>query len=432
MKTSTLATKLMLAAIFLTVAIYFGINLAAYFTDPYTTTVAYAYTGEKAVTVSGYVAREEEVLSGGGELVYSARGEGERVSAGGTVALVYQSVQALEEANTLRSLEEQLDQLLYARALASASQTSARLDAEITGALVSFRQELSREGGGGAGEKTSALRSAVLKRAYAYSGTGDLEGAIASLEAQISQLSALSDGTTRIAAPRAGLFSSLVDGYESVLTPESIRDMTPDSYRKLSAAEGAAGVGKVVYGSRWYFLTLMRTEDVGRMQPGDSVKLRFQSGLDRDVEMRVDSVSAEDGGRRVVVFSSGRYLNLTTLLRQQNAQIIFESYAGIRVPRSAVRVDTQPVTDEEGEAVLDGAGQPKTQSVTCVYALWGNTARLKPVTVLWQEEEYILVAPDEGALAAFTTERAKESRRLRAGDEVITAAAELYDGKVIR
>lgn len=141
MKTSTLATKLMLAAIFLTVAIYFGINLAAYFTDPYTTTVAYAYTGEKAVTVSGYVAREEEVLSGGGELVYSARGEGERVSAGGTVALVYQSVQALEEANTLRSLEEQLDQLLYARALASASQTSARLDAESTGALGSFRQE---------------------------------------------------------------------------------------------------------------------------------------------------------------------------------------------------------------------------------------------------------------------------------------------------
>lgn len=57
MKNSTLATKLMLAAIFLTVLIYFGVNLAAYFTDPYTTTVAYAYTGEEAVTVSGYVAR---------------------------------------------------------------------------------------------------------------------------------------------------------------------------------------------------------------------------------------------------------------------------------------------------------------------------------------------------------------------------------------
>ena len=49
MKTGTLATKLMLAAIFLTVLVYFGVNTAAYFTDPYTTTVAYSFVGEDAV-----------------------------------------------------------------------------------------------------------------------------------------------------------------------------------------------------------------------------------------------------------------------------------------------------------------------------------------------------------------------------------------------
>lgn len=443
MKNSTLATKLMMAAIFLTVLVYFGVNLAAYFTDPYTTTVAYAYTGERAVTVSGYVARSEEVLPGGGELVYSARGEGERVSAGGTVALIYQSVQALEEANALRSLEEQLEQLLYARTLASGNQTSARLDEEVAGALIKFRQELSRGGQTAVGQSASgqtasggtaaSLRSAVLKRSYAYSGTGSLETSIASLQEQISNLSAAADpNTTRVTAPRAGLFSSLVDGYETVLTPETIRQMTPSAYRTLAPEEGAAGVGKLVYGLKWYFLTLMRTEDVGRMQAGDAVTLRFQSGLDRDVGMRVDSISAEESGRRVVVFSSERNLGLTTLLRQQNAQIIFESYAGIRVPRSAVRVDNQPVLDEDDQPVLDSAGNPKTQSVTCVYCLWGNTARLKPVTVLWQEDEYILVTPDEEALAAFSTEQAREGRRLRAGDQVITAAADLYDGKGIR
>lgn len=438
MKNSTLATKLMMAAIFLTVLVYFGVNLAAYFTDPYTTTVAYAYTGERAVTVSGYVARSEEVLPGGGELVYSARGEGERVSAGGTVALIYQSVQALEEANTLRSLEEQLEQLLYARTLASGNQTSARLDEEVAGALVRFRQGLSRGGQSAvgqtaAGETAASLRSAVLKRSYAYSGTGSLETSIASLQEQISNLSAVADpNTTRVTAPRAGLFSSLVDGYETVLTPEAISQMTPSAYRTLAPEEGAAGVGKLVYGLKWYFLTLMRTEDVGRMQVGDAITLRFQSGLDRDVDMRVDSISAEESGRRVVVFSSERNLGLTTLLRQQNAQIIFESYAGVRVPRSAVRVDNQPVLDEDDQPVLDSAGNPKTQSVTCVYCLWGNTARLKPVTVLWQEDEYILVAPDEEALSAFSTEQAREGRRLRAGDQVITAAADLYDGKGIR
>ena len=70
--------------------------------------------------------------------------------------------------------------------------------------------------------------------------------------------------------------------------------------------------------------------------------------------------------------------------------------------------------------------------MTCVYCLWGDTARLKPVKVLWQEEEYILVAPDEESLKEFPSEQTRESRRLRAGDQVITAAAELYDGKVVQ
>ena len=80
--------------------------------------------------------REEAVLSGGtGDLVYFSRGEGEKVSKGGTVALVYQSAQALQDANTLRSLEEQLEQLTYARTLAAGSSTTARLDEEVVPSL---------------------------------------------------------------------------------------------------------------------------------------------------------------------------------------------------------------------------------------------------------------------------------------------------------
>lgn len=433
MKTGNLATRLMMAAIFLTVLVYFGVNLAAYFMDPYTITVAYGYTGEKAVTVSGYVVREEEVLPGGGELVYSSRSEGERVSGGGTVALIYQSAQALQEANTLRALEEQLEQLRYAQSLAVGAVAGVRLDEETTASLTAFRSALAAGNLSGAGEEGKSLRAATLKRSYAYSGTGALDETVAALQAQISALSASADpGTTRVTAPRAGLFSSLVDGYETVLNPENILELTPSAYRAIAPAQGAAGVGKMVYGSKWCFLTMMRREDVGKMQEGDTITLRFQKGMDRDMEMRVSYISPVEEGRQVVVFTSRRNLHLTTLLRLQNAQVIFESYAGVRVPRSAVRVDNQPVTDEDGNPVLDSGGNPKSQSVTCVYCLWGNTARIKPVNVLWQEEDYILVAPDEEALAAFSTEQAKESRRLRSGDQVITAAAELYDGKVIR
>lgn len=422
----------MMAAIFITVLVYFGVNLAAYFSDPYTTTVAFGYTGENAATVSGYVVRDEEVLSGGGDLVYSSRNEGERVSRGGTVALVYPTEQALSDANTLRDLTSQLEQLQYAQSLAAGSQASARLDDEIVRNLTDFRTALAAGGMDDAAETGQGLRTSILRRGYAYSGAGGLETSIQSLTERINALSASAEtDVTRVSAPKSGLFSGLVDGYETTLTPESIREMTPSAYRSISPTR-VSGVGKMIYGDEWSFVTMMRSEDVKRLETGATVTVRFQKGMDRDMSMKVSYISDEEGGRRVVVLTSRKYLHLATLLRHQNAQIIFDSYDGVRVPRSAVRVDMQEMTDENDRPVLDSQGNPKRQSVTCVYCLWGDTARLKPVTVLWQEDDYILVAPDEEALRSYKSEQTRESRRLRAGDQVITAAAELYDGKVVQ
>ena len=416
MKTGSLATKLMLTAILLTVLVYFGVNVAAYFLDPFTTSLVYEFTSENAVTVSGYVVREEEVISGSSsDLVYFSRGEGEKVSRGGTVALIYQSTQALQDANTLRSLEEQLDQLTYARTLAAGSSTTARLDDEVVSSLIDFRSAMTADNLSAAEEPGDNLRSAVLKRSFAYSGTDTLDASIAQLQEQISALSAsVSAATTRITAPESGLFSSLVDGYETVLTPERLETMTPDDYRNITPQQPAGACGKMVYGTQWYFVTLMQTSDMGKMAEGDAVTLRFQNGLDRDLTMTVHSISEEDSGQKLVILTSEDYLGLTTLLRHQNAQIIFDSYTGLRVPRSAVRILTETITDENGNEL--------TEKTTGVYCMWGSSARFKPVEVLWQEESYILVTPAEGA---------SETRTLRAGDEAITAAEDLYDGKVI-
>ena len=416
MKTSSLATKLILAAVLLTVLVYLGVNAAYYFLDPFTTTLVYSFTSENAVTVSGYVVREEEVLTGSGsDLVYFSRGEGEKVSKGGTVALVYQSAQALQDANTLRSLESQLDQLTHARSLAAGSSTTARLDEEVVSSLIAFRGAMTTDNLSAAEEPGNNLRSAVLKRSFAYSGTDSLDAAITQLQSQISALTASAgSGTTRITAPESGLFSSLVDGYETVLTPESLETMTPADYRTITPQQPSGSCGKMVYGTQWYFVTLMKTEDMGRMAAGDTVTLRFQNGLDRDLTMTVHSISEEDKGQKLVVLAADDYLGLTTLLRHQNAQIIFDSYTGLRVPRSAVRILTETVTDEDGTDL--------TEKTTGVYCVWGSAARFKPVDIVWQEESYILVTPTEGASA---------TRTLRAGDEVITAAEDLFDGKVI-
>ena len=85
---------------------------------------------------------------------------------------------------------------------------------------------------------------------------------------------------------------------------------------------------------------------------------------------------------------------------------------------SAERVETtETVTDEE-------TGEESQVSVTGVYALVGAQAEFKPVTVLAEEEGYCLVKPEPPADGA--------RKILRAGDEIILTAEELFDGKVVR
>ena len=422
MKNTNLSTKLMMAAILLTVLVYFGANLISYFIAPFSTTVAYSYTSDHAATVSGYVVREEIPITADGDTVYFVRAEGERVSKGGRIALMYTSDQALSDANRLRALEEQMDQLLYAKSLVGSIQSTGVLDQEISAALTVFQTERALGSLSAASDAGAAVRAAILRYSYAYTGTDELERTIAALREEINALTAsLNGATSTVRAPKSGLFSSLVDGYESVLTPDILADMTAEDYRGIAPGE-TQGVCKLVCGSKWYFVTLMRANDVKGLAVGERVTLRFQTGLERDLSLTVERIGEEDGGQRLVVLSSTENLSLTTLLRHQSAQIIFARYEGIRVPRSAVRIVWETVRDEDGNPVLNADGTEKQQQSYVVYCVWGKTSKLKKINILWQEDEYMIV---ESAQADDPL------RRLRPGDQVITAAEDLYDGKVI-
>ena len=421
---NTFVMKAITAAGILAVLFYFGYSVLTYLADPVTTTVAYAYRSDEAVTVSGYLVRDEAVLTGGSGLVYITRDEGERVSAGGSVATLYASEEALSRALELERLTEQLEQLEFAYSVSSGSQEVLRLDSDILESIFTIRAAAAEGDLLEVSGESDSLRAMVLKRDYTYSGAGaeEMNRQAAALEQQITALGAAASGS-RVTTDRSGTFSALADGYEAVLTPAGLEELTLEQLRALqpqAVSEGA--VGKMIYGSTWYYAAAMDAAAAEKLSVGDRVSLRFMSGLDREIEMTVERVGDESQGERLVVLSSERYLSLTTLLRHQNAQVIFHSYTGIRVPKVAVRVVTETLAAEDGS-------QTEVTS-TAVYCRMGRTARLKPVQVLYQGEDYYLVQPDLDSLEGLS-ETSRESRILRGGDVVIVSASDLYDGKVI-
>ena len=418
MKNSSFGTKCLLLAVTLGVLAYFGIQGLQYLGDPLTTTLAYNYQVEEGMDLSGYVVRREQVLADETSgLLRLQRSEGEKVGAGGTVALVYADQASLDRQREIDELSGRIEQLQFAQEASLGSEVSLKLDAQIMRSLLDYRAELAAGRLDNAEEHKTELKSLVLKRDYTYSDTEDLSGQIAELQSQLKELKAQAASSVRaVKAPVSGVYSAVVDGYETVLTPGLLADMTPSQLNAVQADETLTSqTGKLILGDSWYYAVTMSADQAKALRDsGGTMTLRFAKGVEQDQTVTLYAVGPEEQGRVVVTFRGEYNMAQVTLLRRQSAQLIWRTVAGIRVPNEALRAANTKVDQEGNRTTVESLG---------VYCVVGMEARFKPVEVLYSGDGFVLVRS--------TAASDQESLRLRPGDEVIISAKDLYDGKVV-
>lgn len=415
MKSTSFATRILMLLVCLGVVVYFGYQSLRYLDDPLITTAAYGCTVDETIDASGYVVRSERVLEDDASgLLRLARSEGERVSVGGTVAAVYADQASLDRQGEIDALEARIEQLEYVQNASLSYEASAKLDSQIAQDLLAVRAALADGRLDTAASRGGELRALVMKRDYSSSGD-DAEGRLEALRQELQELRRQAAGSTRrISAPVSGLYSAVVDGYETVLTPESILEMSPSQLSGLQPDSTVSShVGKLILGDSWYYAASLRTSEIKELQEAGSLSLRFSKDVARDLDVTVQSVGWEENGRSVVIFQGKYDLAQLTLLRQQTAEIVLNTMTGIRVPQEALRVVPLSVTGEDGS-------ETEVQT-TGVYCVVGVKAVFKPVKVLYSGEGFVLVQP------ASTLKK----HVLRAGDEVIVTARDLFDGKVV-
>ena len=408
-----------IAAIAVALVIYFGFYVAKVFSGPYTTALAYTYTSNDSAEAVGILVRQETVLPAQTGIVDVTRSEGEKVGVGQSVAQVYRDSQAQNNQADLEALADQI-QLLEYSSDGGGVDSAAKLDENILQAVTALHAASGVGDYNQLEDQARTLKSTVLKRGYVYGnglGAEELSQKLNDLKSQYAALKQqTSSSTSTIRAPQSGVFSTLVDGYETAVTPQTVLQLTPSSLSALLAGQGkeaGGGMGKLITSTRWYFAAALPVSVAERLKEGSTATLRFSGDFDQDIDMRVDQVGQAEGDKSVVVFSTDRYLSQTTLLRQQTAELIFNSWSGLRIPKQALRMEKSTYTDKE-------TGQEVQNNRLGVYALLGGRAEFKTVEVVTEGDDYYVVRS--------TTD---ESDALRAGDEVIVRATELYDGQLL-
>ena len=144
-------------------------------------------------------------------------------------------------------------------------------------------------------------------------------------------------------------------------------------------------MGKLITDHTWYFAANLPKQSAERLTEGKTATLRFSGELNREVEMTVEQIGPTEQNKTLVVFSSNRYLTLTTLLRHQTVELIFESWSGLRIPKQALRLEEAEVDEGTGEVL-----RPRRLGV---YALVNGRTEFHELTIVTEGSDYYVVRP---------------------------------------
>ena len=176
MKQGKLINRIMMLVLLAAVVVYLAASAWRSFRDPYTFVMSYAYTVDDSLEATGFLVREETVLSGGGGTVELLPEEGEKVARGETVALLYQSGEGLERRQELESLTLEREQLEYALERAQTGGDASQLSQQVLDAIADLHASVAAGDLTRLEEEAQNLKSLVYKREYTFS-EGEGEGA---------------------------------------------------------------------------------------------------------------------------------------------------------------------------------------------------------------------------------------------------------------
>lgn len=394
--------KVVLALI---IIVFLGAQIYASVYNPITTQSAQFETATDGLQITGYVIRKETVIknSSSGTLHFLIS-DGERVAKGGTLADIYNSDSASLTVNKIVSLNERIKDFEEIEAYNNVQAPDIALaNTKVNTALCELIYN------SGAGNYSAFLSdsndliSAVNRRQAITGEQTDFSGQLSELKSQLSELnSSLPSPIGSVKSGLSGYFVSSVDGYEDVLLPDKLDQITPDFLDNIKSQKPSDdAIGKVVSDYEWYIAAKVKINDSLKYKQGDSLKINtgIKASPVLNVTVKQINISAS-GGDAVIIFACSQMNSKLAGMRSGNMTVITKQYSGLKVSKDALRV-------------MDG-------KTTGVYVVSGLTVKFVKVDIIYRNEDYIICKQEQS-----------NENVLRIYDEVIVKGKNLYDGKVI-
>ncbi len=355
---------------------------------------------EEVQNIDGVFIRNEQLIMSPetGDCVMDAV-DGEKVPAYYRIASVVKNVPVSTYAE-LKTKEMEIERAQNAQKenISAFSSDIKKLDTEIIEEVKNLAQQSIR---GSLVESNTSLTNIdkiVYRKSDIFGDSSKSAAYIKKLKSEKAAIqSKLNNNVKEIRTSSSGLISYAIDGYETILTPDVIRNITPEELDKITTKETnrdfnvidvvkGKPVAKLVKDLESHMVAAVDEKYTKALKLDKTVMLRInETGLSIDAKIIYSSNLIN--GKRIVAFKFDTGLNETVGLRRVNADIILSSYTGLKVPYSSLHdIDLKNMT----------------ASITLVK---GHTATIKKVKIIGMNEDAVIIDNLEGenSIALYNT-----------------------------
>ena len=412
------------AAVFAVILLVFQIYLRVY--SDVKTEVAAITDYMETIDVEGVAIRDEHPINETrGKYSVNVVTNGEKVSNGQTIINVFNSSEAAAAYERIAEIDRQIAEL---QGMVTASEDSANavtnierlLDEQVASLnAVVCRGDLSH-----IADIKNNLSYLLNKRLVAMRKVEDYQDRIDALESEKQSLqSAYAQSPAAIAASDSGYYVNALDGYENLLNPSMLDDLTADKLEKImnrQVSVSANSAGKLLGDFNWYLacpVPIKQAEDYLAVNSVYTLLLPYSETGSLQATLVSLNRADENDDTFLAVFKCSSLLSELCSIRRQPVKIQIRSYRGYSVKKSALHVMIRDVdvTDDNGDKI-----GTREERLPCVYVVMAGQIYAKRVKVIYNN--------DQIAICSISS----DSNYLELYDEVITEGRDLYAGKIVR
>ncbi len=368
---------ILIISLILFVSLYIIYHFFLVFSDNIKTETAVKFIAGNEITSSGVVVRDEIVInkdiSNLNFINYFVK-DGEKISKDSVIASSYESVEDINKEHIIKNIDIEIETIKSSEV----NDTGSNL---IDGLLKQFEQmqmEVQKNLNNYDISNIYNLRLDMLKT---LNKKDIIIGKNAQFDDRIFQLNSYKEDillnmnkkTTSITSDTSGFFKSKIDGYEDILTPESIPTLNDSNILKYLDDENInheqKKIGKIILNSKWNYVCLVDKINIDKLNVNKSVNVQFSSLGNKYVPMNIDYIDDNYDGNIKLILSSDIISENILSLRKEKAKISFGDEKGIKIPRVALRVD-------QGESF--------------VYTYDGNIVSSKKIKIIYEGNDFIL------------------------------------------